>query len=410
MFIFTIKTFLQNLLQMKKSPIFLFLLIYSISLSLHAQVYDTKMFIFGHSLIDHRPPATPTPSNETTVPHWMYLLCQEAGTNYAAGGQYGFLPQHANVPPIAQWGYDIVPGVWESDTEPFSAADITTILITAGNFMQWQAPNLEYPGDPGITPISATETVVDWVAQQEDGVQYYIYENWPDMAGFMGNGFPPTQSEFVQYDNYTQGEFHDWWIDYQDALLVSRPDINIRMIPVGQIIGKVLFEQYSNSIPFAEIYEDDAPHGRPTLYFLASLVTYMGIYQEKAPSSFNVPNIIHQQIRNNYTSIVDFIWYELQSFNDNSGESRVFYDTTPTENPNLETAAIYPNPVRDSFYFDGKDFVTSLKIFSMMGVNLKTYDNLNNPLTIDVSDLQSGVYILELTTLAGKDWYKLIVE
>jgi len=80
-----------------------------------------NQFIFGHSLIDHSPPLIPTPSNETTVPHWIYLLAQEAENSYAAGGKYGFLPQHAMPPYFAQWGYDIVPSVWDSDYEPFDA-------------------------------------------------------------------------------------------------------------------------------------------------------------------------------------------------------------------------------------------------------------------------------------------------
>ena len=390
--------------------IFTFWCLIIVSIPFLSQAQDTKMFIFGHSLIDHRPPAIPTPSDETTVPHWMYLLCQASGRNFAAGGQYGFLPQHANLPPIAQWGYDIVPGVWESDTEPFSNADITTILITAGNFMQWQDPNLEYPSDPGVTPVSATEDIVDWVATQEEGVDYYIYENWPDMAGFLGNGFPPSQSEFAQYDTYTQGEFHDWWIQYQDFLLASRPDINIRMIPVGPILGKVLIQQFGNQIPFSELYEDDAPHGRPTLYFIASLVTYMGIYNEKAPVSFNVPNIIHATIRDNYLSIVDFIWNELQNFNDNSGKSRVFYKTTSTGSPNFETTAIYPNPIRDSFYFDGKSKVVALKIYNMTGVEMYSLDQLDVAQMIDVSFLSSGIYILGLTTNNGIESYKMVVE
>ena len=62
--------------------------------SIQGQTSDIKSFMFGHSLMDHRPPLVPTPSNETTIAHWIYLLSQEAGNTYAATGQYGFLPQH----------------------------------------------------------------------------------------------------------------------------------------------------------------------------------------------------------------------------------------------------------------------------------------------------------------------------
>ena len=395
------------MLQKRILQLGLFLLVFNVSF---AQNTPTRMFIFGHSLIDHRPPATPTPSDETTVPHWLYLLCQKAGKSFSAGGKYGFLPQHAQLPPYSQWGYDIVPEVWESDTEPFSDADINTILITAGNFMQWQAPNLDYVSDPGVSPVSATETIIDWVNQQEDGIHYYIYENWPDMAGFLSNGFPPTKSEFSDYNTYTQGDFHVWWIEYQDFLLQSRPNINIRMIPVGPIMNKILLDLLNDQIPYTDLYEDDAPHGRPNIYFLASLITYMGIYQEKAPSTFNIPNIIHPIIKNNYISIVDFIWSELEAFKDSHGKSRVFYDITSTEHPDLATASIYPNPVSNSFYFDGKSKISEMKIYSLAGVKMMTISDLDVPKMIDISNLSPGVYILEMQTLNGLEWYKMVVE
>ncbi|MEM9259303.1 MAG: hypothetical protein AAGA62_06615, partial [Bacteroidota bacterium] len=270
--------------------------------------------------------AIPTPSDETTIPHWLHLLSTAAGHTTATGGQYGFLPQHANVPPIAQWGYDIVPGVWESDTEAFSAADVNTILLTAGNFMQWQGPAEEYPGDPGITPINATETIFNWVNQQEDNVDYFIYENWPDMAPYLGSGMPPSPAEFANYNAYTLGDFHDWWLAYQDALLASLPELNPRMIPVGPTITKLLQDPTLSldDIPLLELYEDDAPHGRASLYFLAALVTYPALFGEPSPAGFVPPIIVHPDIRAAYADINTFIWSELQAFTDAEGKSRVF--------------------------------------------------------------------------------------
>ncbi|MEO1628544.1 MAG: T9SS C-terminal target domain-containing protein, partial [Bacteroidota bacterium] len=178
--------------------------------TIQAQADSVRMFLFGHSLLDHRPPINPTPSDETTVAHWLHLLSQDQGEFYGATGQYGFLPQHANLPPIAQWGYDIVPPVWDSDLEPFADADFTTVLITAANFAQWQGADQPIPGQGGMTTVSATETIMDWVTAQEPSATIYIYENWPDMASFIsGPGFPPTSSEFLAYNNYTTGGFHD---------------------------------------------------------------------------------------------------------------------------------------------------------------------------------------------------------
>lgn len=311
---------------MKKLLFLIF--VFAIYTNLKAQQVDERLFIFGHSLIDHRPPLVPTPSDETTVPHWLYLLAQESGNTLAAGGKYGFLPQHANDPPFSQWGYDLVPGVWESDTEPFAAANVSTVMITAGNFVQWQGPDQEYPGDPGITPINATETVFDWVRNQSATTRLIIYENWPDMAPFLAGDNLATEAEFTAYNNYLRGEWHDWWLEYHDAVRASRPDFNVKMIPVGPILADILESDWADQIPYDELYEDNAPHGRATLYFLASLITYPALYQEAPPATFDPGTIVHQQIRDNYTPIVNFIMAELDAFNDNEGISRVYCDRT----------------------------------------------------------------------------------
>lgn len=288
---------------------------------------NLRTFIFGHSLIVHDPPAIPTPSNETTVPHWMAALSSAAGYDYAVSGQYGFLPQHANLPPFAQWGFENVVGAWESDTEAFSEADFNSILLTAGNFIQYQPATAPYDGDNpnNSSPVEATLEIFDWVEQQESGTAIYIYENWPDMAGFLNNGIPASATEFENYNDYTLGEFHNWWLNYHDTIREQRPDLNVKMIPVGPIISRLLTETELANIPFSELYEDDAPHGRPTIYFLASLVTYMAMYGVEAPSGFQVPSTVNEIVQTNYETTVDFIWNELNDFKDVDGNSLVFF-------------------------------------------------------------------------------------
>ncbi len=306
----------------------LFLTVLIIVQSSFAQSTSEKSFMFGHSLLDHRPPLISTPSDETTIAHWIYLLATEANQGYAATGQYGFLPQHDNLPPFAQWGYDIVPAAWDSDLDPFSDANFTNALITAGNFMQWQGPSEEYYSDPGTSPISATQTIVNWLEQNEPGINIYIYENWPDMAEYIdGQGFPPSPSELSNYYNYLDGDFHDWWIEYHDSILQSNPTENVRMIPVGPILSDLFQNTPLSTIPVTEIYEDNAPHGRASLYFLAGLTTYMATFQQQAPATFVVPNIVHPTIATNYALIVANIWNSLQAFNLPNGESRVFFNT-----------------------------------------------------------------------------------
>ncbi|MEM7574501.1 MAG: T9SS C-terminal target domain-containing protein [Bacteroidota bacterium] len=395
------------------------LLLLGSTYAIGAQNMSIKNFIFGHSLLDHRPPAIPTPSDETTVPHWLYLLAEAAGHDYSVAGQYGFLPQHANLPPFSQWGYDLVPPAWESDLEPFSAADFSTILLTAGNFMQWQGPAEPYPGEDGVlSPITATEAIVDWVRQEEDTVAVYIYENWPDMAPYLNGNFPPEVSAFANYNDYTRGAFHDWWIDYQDALLAARPAARIRMIPVGPIIADLLSVAPLNSIPLGELYEDDAPHGRASLYFLASLVTYMAIYAEEAPANFVPPAIVHELITNNYAQLVGEIWAALLAFNTDENDSRVFFSTpTSTATSAIHSAEewrVFPNPVGEYFTLLGPEEISGPLELSLLDIHGRLLWQ-NQVIAVDRNLIKreaawtAGRYSLKIRDRNGREVYKTLI-
>jgi hypothetical protein len=293
-----------------------------LSFNLYAQK-ENSTFIFGHSLINHEFQVNPTPSQETSIPHWLHFLSSESNHTFKVSGQYGFLPQHINLPPIAQWGFDFVEGAWDSDYVPFSEADFNSIIITPGNFIQWQPPNANYPME-SISPLSATETIFNWCNEQENGLNFYIYENWPDMAPYLNNGFPPSETEWNAYNNYLTSDFHDWFTEYHDQIVEKIPNSCIKLIPVGTIISRLLNQSPYSEIPIEDLYEDDAPHGTASIYFLASLITYMAIYEEKAPLSYQVDMLIHPIIQENYEAIVDAIWSDLISFNYFDGSSRVF--------------------------------------------------------------------------------------
>ncbi|MEO0471459.1 MAG: T9SS type A sorting domain-containing protein [Bacteroidota bacterium] len=385
------------------------LLLISLSILFHANVFsqlDTvRTFIFGHSLIVHDPPAIPTPSNETTVPHWMQELVDEAGTWQAMSGQYGFLPQHANLPPISQWGFDIVNPAWDSDTEPFTDANFTHIMFTAGNFVQYQAAHIPYAGGNGIqSPLTASLDIIDWVNLQEDSLRIYVYENWPDMAGFLNNGFPPTAAELTNYYNYTNGAFHDWWLDYQDSLLLARPAAEVRMIPVGPILSGLLTQTPFDQIPILDLYEDDAPHGRPTLYFLAGLINYMAFYNQPAPASYVVPASVHSTVQNNYTAAVNYIWQELQAFNDNTGKSRVFYDMLLP----LELISIQALVEDDAVYVNWEvDRFQNEDVFSVE----RSVDGNNWHLLKTAAPAPSGRYtVADTRPFSGTSWYRIRQE
>lgn len=292
-----------------------------------AQQQSIRSFMFGHSLMDHRPPLNPTPSDETTIAHWIYLLSQAAGHTYEATGRFGPLElQASNLPPSSDWGYDIVPRAWDNETQPsFAAADFNNAIFTELNYVQWQAPTDPYWNGNGTSPVTAAANLTTWLKNQEPNIAVYLYENWPDMAPFIaGEGFPASTTEFANYCANTQGEWHDWWIDYHDALTSALAGQEVLLIPVGPIMAELQSSWPLNQIAFEDWYEDNAPHGRPNLYFLAGLITYSAIFQEQAPSNFTPPTLLHSTLQEEYASVKALVWNALQTYTFPNGDSRVF--------------------------------------------------------------------------------------
>lgn len=374
----------------------IFLALFSLGFpSLNGQK-NIRNFIFGHSLINHANPINTTPSQETSIPHWFAELAKSAGNQYAIDGQYGFLPQHANLPPIAQWGFDNAEGAWNSDDEDFSDADFNSILITPGNFIQWQGPEEDYPSDP-TNPLEATVTVFDWCNEQEENLKYYIYENWPDMAPYLQNNFPPSNEEWKAYNDYLNSDFHDWFVDYYSQVSQDVRNNCISFVPVGTLISKLLQKSPYNQIPITQLYEDNAPHGRPTIYFLASLVTYMSIYEEEAPLNYEADPIIHPLITDNYQDVVEYFWSELNKINE-EGELTIFCEASTTntvEKKDLKSKiTLYPNPTNSTINILGEATGCTFQIYNVLGdYQMSTSIDATNE-AIDITDLQSGTYII----------------
>ena len=362
-----------------------------------SQTDSIRMFMFGHSLVNYE--SELTTNNEGAIAHWVYKFAEHDNQYFAATGQFGFLPQHANLPPTSQWGFAEVPTVWESDYAPFSEADFNQILLTAANFAQWQSSNQEYPTDPGVSPLSATQTIIDWINNEEDNVTFYIYENWPDMAPYLNGDFPPTQTQFNAYNTFTQGEFHDWWIEYQDFLMQSHAATNVRMIPVGPIMARIHEQLLANQIPLGELYEDDAPHGRSSTYFLASMITYMAIFEKPIRADFNIPATIHPAIGNQFENIITFIFNELLDFNFDNGDSRVFQNNPSTSNVDLPIGGyhitFFPNPTFGSLHINSTNSC-QISIFDIFGKTILMESlSSNSSLSINIANWPAGQYILK---------------
>lgn len=299
----------------------LLILLGFVHLSQAQSVIESHMM--GHSLMDHS-----SSTEQTKIAYWIHEFAEEAGHTYESTGQFGSIWGFAQFNPTSQWGSPGIPTSWDSDNESFADADLNNFIFTVFNYVQDLPPQDPYYTNPSI--LSSSQRTVDSVKLYQPNIDVYLYENWPDMAPFTsGSPYAPTSTEYANYNSYTLGDFHNWWIDLHDALLSSHPSYNIKMIPVGPVIAELMTTAPYDTITVNLLYEDDAPHGRESIYFLAGLATYMAIYEEQAPLGYNVPNSVHPTIAANYANIVAEFWTYFQSFTDSNGNNRVLSSSNP---------------------------------------------------------------------------------
>jgi hypothetical protein len=97
-----------------------------------------------------------------------------------------------------------------------------------------------------------------------------------------------------------------------------------------------------------------------------------------------------------------------------SGNVVVYYGddcSIPLGNDDLDAIAfrLYPNPAGETAYIDsGQNTVESVNIYNAFGQFVKPVSLSGNPTSIDLGDLASGVYFVEVATPNGKAIKKLI--
>ena len=71
-------------------------------------------------------------------------------------------------------------------------------------------------------------------------------------------------------------------------------------------------------------------------------------------------------------------------------------------------AKIYPNPVIDNLNIEAKENILTLEVFDALGRKVISTNPKQKSITLDVSNLEKGIYILKLQTENGIGSYKVI--
>ncbi len=386
---------------MKKEILSLFVGMLILSPISFGQGKSIHTYICGNSLVHHTMQVNPTPSQETSAPHWMQFIAQDAGNTFEVSGNFSALPlllSQNQIPLENNWGFDSIPGGWDSRSTSFGQSTINNVIFTPLNYLQYQPPTANYDaGDTQNSPITAADTLIDWVLDNKPGTPIYIYEGWPDMATYTNTAFPPTQTQWQNYqaDAGYSSDFHDWFLELHDSLVNRFPNECIKMIPVGPIICEILDRAPYNTIPIDTLYEDDAPHGRPSIYMMAGLITYMALYEETAPATYAPPTqFIDPTIIAEYPNLVDDIWIELLNFDFFNGNSRVFCDASVSV-PKIEETqlTIYLNPSNGDIQIETSINEGTITVQSITG-QIIFQSRLES--TFQLRGLSKGIYFVRV--------------
>ncbi len=87
-----------------------------------------------------------------------------------------------------------------------------------------------------------------------------------------------------------------------------------------------------------------------------------------------------------------------------------FVGPLATENFSLGHLKIYPNPAKEQVFIQADTNIEKVTIFDLLGKTIKSTWLNGNSATIDISEISSGLYLIEITDGSSRNVSKLIIE
>ncbi|MBC8884331.1 T9SS type A sorting domain-containing protein [Flavobacterium piscinae] len=88
------------------------------------------------------------------------------------------------------------------------------------------------------------------------------------------------------------------------------------------------------------------------------------------------------------TAMVDNVWYD-----------NIYLHKNTLSVSSFETSNIkmYPNPASTNFTIEAQEIVSNVSVYNVLGQEVVTNNPNNNQATIDISSLQTGIYVVKAT-------------
>lgn len=76
----------------------------------------------------------------------------------------------------------------------------------------------------------------------------------------------------------------------------------------------------------------------------------------------------------------------------------------------VNALSIYPNPAKSSVNISYKSSLVALKIYNTLGQEVDSKNNLGSSVELDLSNLESGIYILKLLTTSESQSFRIVKQ
>jgi len=363
---------------------------------------SVDMYYYKNSLYNHAQPGTDADAN-TNVGNWIARMAQQAPIPNSAtlGSTFGFITNWT-VPPTDG-------GFFTEITTPYingswaGAENIDLVGFVPDNF-DGQAFD---PADTTNLGASYEERISFFINEWETNApnsnrRYVIYTGWPTLGGYGGTADDPstvTTSQYSNWRNYGLTVYQNWMQLLVYRLQMNYPSLEIRIHDISRALLMMHENEIVGDIAPSVLFEDLAPHGRSSWYFLAAIAEYIELYDEKPPVNFVFQSSwnVAPEITENYQLIVNYFWNILKG-------------TTSTSNTDILPNSgfkILENPARNMITIntDYSDFTTML--ISTSGEIVQTSENSKK---IEISHLPKGLYFLKLSNSVYCGEQKVIIE
>jgi hypothetical protein len=252
----------------------------------------------------------------TNVGNWIARLVAQApagSKTYTLGAEFGFFNQWS-LPPRSRVQHAEASS---PHVDPFSsswnrAQNVDVVEFVPDNFDG-------YGFDPAAnTNMGASyQTVLlslidQWQANAPNpSRRYAVYAGWPQLNGYgAGSVGALSAPQIANWIGFGLGAYQTWMELLVSRLRAARPGLDIRLHNVSRSVLIAYRDSVVRTIPATTLFEDLAPHGRSSWYFLAAVADYIALYGEKPPANFNFNAAwgVSPVITANYQAIVDVIW------------------------------------------------------------------------------------------------------